>query len=280
MTKTNENPEARPKPWREGRPSFKAFYPELIWLTILTFACIAMALRCSCAKPKQDNPDAAPPPVKNAALGWETQAFAQDLSLDELPGPTADVPSEETSVVDGAVADVEDEGAKGTAEPLPVADVDAVDEPIVAKDDVAKEPEGKKKSGAAKYYFIWSAWLFLPAVAWAWRATHWFKTIYGIKFEIRTDEDNPKATTLLVHRGIFNRKTDSMHIAQIKDIQKTQNIWQKYFQGGVGTIRLYTNDLTDGILLMKNMEEPSNVFNALDELRRRYWALGGIGGLT
>jgi hypothetical protein len=54
---------------------------------------------------------------------------------------------------------------------------------------------------------------------------------------------------------------------------------QKYFQGGVGTIRLFTQDLTDGVLVMKNMEEPSRVFNALDELRRRYWALGGIGGV-
>ena len=123
MTKTNENPEARQKPWREGRPSFKAFYPECIWLTVLTFACIAMAFRCSCAASKVDRAENAPPAVTSAAPWWEAQAFAQDLSLDEAPiadAPVADVPVAETSVADVPVAetpaaDVEGAGAKGVA---------------------------------------------------------------------------------------------------------------------------------------------------------------------
>ncbi|MBQ8362959.1 MAG: PH domain-containing protein, partial [Thermoguttaceae bacterium] len=144
----------------------------------------------------------------------------------------------------------------------------------------ASSPAEAKKSGSLKFYFIWGFCLLIPAALWGWRAFVWLTSVYGVFYEIRTDADNPKATTILVRRGIINKKTDSMHIAQVKDIQSTQSIWQKYFQGGVGTIRLFTKDLTDGVLVMKNMEEPSRVFNALDELRRRYWALGGIGGFN
>jgi len=262
MAKTTEkaNAERREEPWRKGRPSFKAFYPELILLTAITIAFIALGARLSCAEAKKaPSSEAVPPTVSSATPFPTSQAFAQDASLDAAATPVE--PEAESAAIP---VEPEAESAATPGEP--------------AKG--APESAEAKKSGSLKFYFIWGFCLLIPAALWVWRAFVWLTSVYGVFYEIRTDEDNPKATTILVRRGIINKKTDSMHIAQVKDIQSTQSIWQKYFQGGVGTIRLFTKDLTDGVLTMKNMEEPSRVFNALDELRRRYWALGGIGGFN
>ncbi|MBR5243651.1 MAG: PH domain-containing protein [Thermoguttaceae bacterium] len=276
MAKTNANAPAAPVgPWRSGRPSFKAFYPEIIFLTIVTIAFIALAARLSCAGAKPKSENAEPTPVSSATLFSTEQAFAQDASLDAL------LPIEEETTASQADEDasapsadfVEPVEAQTETEAETVATLPSEAE----TNDVA--PQTAKNGASAKILAIWIVCLAIPALLWIWRAWNWLVAVYGVKFEIRCDADNPKATTFLVTRGIFNKKTDSLHIAQVKDIQSSQTFIQKYFQGGVGTIRLFTQDLTDGVLTMKNMEDPSRVFNALDELRRRYWALGGIGGM-
>jgi len=300
MAKTTEkaNAERREEPWRKGRPSFKAFYPELILLTAITIAFIALGARLSCAEVKKTpSPKAAPPTVSSATPFLTAEAFAQDASIDAAATPAE--PETEAAATpvepeaESAATPVEPEADAGATPVEPEADAGATPvEPEAESAATPVEPEADagatpvepkaeaKKSGSLKVYFIWGFCLLIPAALWIWRAFVWLTAVYGVFYEIRTDEDNPKATTILVRRGIINKKTDSMHIAQVKDIQSTQSIWQKYFQGGVGTIRLFTKDLTDGVLVMKNMEEPSRVFNALDELRRRYWALGGIGGFN
>ncbi len=268
MAKTNANAPAAPVgPWRSGRPSFKAFYPEIVFLTIVTIAFVALAARLSCSGAKPTSENAEPTPVSSAALFLTEQAFAQDASLDAA-APTEEAPA--LQVDENAIA--------------PSDDLDAPVEtsaPQAEPETVATLPSETKTNGgaSAKILAIWGVCLAIPAFLWIWRAWTWIVAVYGVRFEIRCDADNPKATTFLVTRGIFNKKTDSLHIAQVKDIQSSQTFFQKYFQGGVGTISLFTQDLTDGILKMENMEDPSRVFNALDELRRRYWALGGIGGI-
>ncbi len=263
MAKTNANAPAGP--WREGRPSFKAFYPEIIILTIVTIAFIALAARLSCAGTKPKSENAEPTPVTSATLFSTPQAFAQDASLD-APQPTEEAPAS-----DEAVAPIDD---LGSLDAEPTAEVAETPAPVETAETAAPQ---KAKSGLpAKILAIWIVCLGIPALLWIWRAWRWICAVYGVKFEIRCDDDNPKATTFLVTRGIFNKKTDSLHIAQIKDIQSSQSLWQKYFQGGVGTIRLTTSDVSDPVLEMKGMDEPSRVFNALDSLRRHYWGRGGM----
>lgn len=281
-TKTNANAKASAAsdgPWRKGSPSFKAFYPEIIFLTIVTIAFIALAARLSCSEMKAKSEKAAPTPVSTAPFVLTSQAFAQDASLDatEATEETLANQADESAVAPsadlGPVEAVAPEAETNVAASTPS---ETQTEAAAQADPVA--PKATQSGVSAKILAIWIVCLAIPALLWIWRAWKWIVAVYGVKFEIRCDSDNPKATTILVTRGIFNKKTDSMHIAQVKDIQSSQTFFQKYFQGGVGTIRLFTQDLTDGILKMENMENPSRVFNALDELRRRYWALGGFGG--
>jgi hypothetical protein len=277
MAKTNANASAAPVgPWRSGRPSFKAFYPEIVFLTVVTIAFIALGARLSCAEMKPKSEKAEPKPVSSATFFSTAQAFAQDASLD-APLTTEEASAaqaDENAIASSADLGEPSETSAPQAEPENVATLPSETETNVAASQTAK-------SGAsAKILAIWGVCLGIPAFLWIWRAWNWLVAVYGVRFEIRCDVDNPKATTFLVTRGILNKKTDSLHIAQVKDIQSSQTFFQKYFQGGVGTISLFTRDLTDGVLTMKNMEDPSRVFNALDELRRRYWALGGIGGIN
>lgn len=265
MAKTNANASAAPVgPWREGRPSFKAFYPEIVFLTVVTIAFVALAARLSCSGTKPTTENAAPTPVSSAPFFSTPQAFAQDASLD------ATLTTEETS------ANQADENVIAPFNDLGAGEAGAAETQTEAEN---LAPQTAKSGASANILAIWGVCLAIPAFLWIWRVWRWIVAVYGVRYEIRCDSDNPKATTILITRGIFNKKTDSMHIAQVKDIQSSQTFFQKYFQGGVGTISLFTQDLTDGVHKMQNMEDPNRVFNALDELRRRYWALGGVGGL-
>lgn len=290
MAKTNAN--APVGPWREGRPSFKAFYPEIIFLTIVTIAFVALAARLSCSAVKPKPKDGAPTPVSTAALFSTSQAFAQDAALDEqqaeatVANPSDGEPIEdqlEELAATSEPADVESAATTQLLEELDAESGLAGDPAATTADPIGEIPAApqKAKSGSsakssAKILAIWCVCLAIPACLWIWRGWNWFVAIYGVRYEIRCDADNPKATTFLVTRGIFNKKTDSLHIAQIKDIQSSQSLWQKYFQGGVGTVCLTTSDVSDPVLVMKNMDEPSRVFNALDALRRHYWGRGGM----
>jgi len=275
MAKTNANASAAPVgPWREGRPSFKAFYPEIVFLTIVTIGFIALAARLSCSGTKPVSEESAPKPVSTATLFSTPQAFAQDAALDASPATEATTASQADENDVAPSNDIDALGETSASEAETNADASSSSE-AEAK-NVA--PRSAKSGASAKIFAIWGVCLAIPAFLWIWRAWRWIVAVYGVWYEIRCDSDNPKATTILVTRGIFNKKTDSMHIAQVKDIQCSQTLFQKYFQGGVGTIVLFTQDLTDGVLKMENMEDPNRVFNALDELRRRYWALGGFGG--
>ncbi len=265
----SQNSSAKNAPWRSGRPSFKAFYPEIFLLTLVTIGFIALAINLSCHAIRGAKPASAaaiPAPVRVDAPLLTPFAFANEVSLDDVL-----VPENEQSP-DGGYAD---DDAKETA----VAEENA--DPVagyVDQNPVADKDRGKaeKESVMTKILWYWIICLFIPAVLWIWRGILWIYAVWGVYYELRVDPDNPRETTFLTTRGIFNKTTDSLHIGSIKDIRCKQTFFQKHFMGGVGTVTLFTKDLTDARVDMKNMSEPSRVFNAFDELKRHYWGRGGM----
>ena len=289
------------EPWRSGRPSIKAYYPEMFVLGIITIACIALGAKCSCSVIKNAK-DAKPAEVTASAADCAflaSCAFAQDASLDELAGAAQEPAAEEPALELPAEEPVAEEPA--AEEPVAAEEPAAPEAPVeaepVAVEPVAETasqtpaeptaaPENAKKKGwfanlfnfqtGTKVALIWIGCMIVPLILWVWRGCVWIYRIYGIRYEIRSDPDNPKATTFLITRGVFNKSTDSLHIGQITDIQSSQSLIQKYLKGGVGTITLFSKDVTDPQIPMKDMDEPSRVFNAFDELRRHYWGRGGM----
>ena len=292
------------EPWRSGRPSIKAYYPEMFVLGIITIACIALGAKCSCSVIKNAK-DAKPAEVTASAADCAflaSCAFAQDASLDELAGaaqepaaeePALELPAEEPVAQEPAAEEpvAAEEPAAPAAPEAPVEAEPVAVEPVAetASQTPAEPtavPEKAKKKGwfanlfnfqtGTKVALIWIGCMIVPLILWVWRGCVWIYRIYGIRYEIRSDPDNPKATTFLITRGVFNKSTDSLHIGQITDIQSSQSLIQKYLKGGVGTITLFSKDVTDPQIPMKDMDEPSRVFNAFDELRRHYWGRGGM----
>lgn len=282
----NQNKTEPTGEWRQGRPSFKAFYPEFFLLALVTIAFMALAMKLSCNELKKAksaaSSESASVETTCVPLIFELQrAYAQDSSIDAL------------EIAEDAAADVAQAKPVVEAEPIveaePVVDenpVEIVPDPV----EIAPEPVASETTPAAthsaslsqtwsKILWIWIICMLAPLALWIWRAWAWICAVYGVHYEIKVDPDNIRASTFLTTRGIFNKKTDSMHIGAIKDIQSSQSFFQKYFRGGVGTITLFTKDLTDGKVVMENMPEPSRVFSSLDALRRHYWGRGGFNTL-
>ena len=276
----NQNKTEPTGEWRQGRPSFKAFYPEFFLLALVTIAFMALAMKLSCNELKKAksaaSSESASVETTCVPLIFELQrAYAQDSSIDAL------------EIAEDAAADVAQ--AKPIVEAKPVVEentVEIVPDPV----EIAPEPVASETTPAAthsaslsqtwsKILWIWIICMLAPLALWIWRAWAWICAVYGVNYEIKVDPDNIRASTFLTTRGIFNKKTDSMHIGAIKDIQSSQSFFQKYFRGGVGTITLFTKDLTDGKVVMENMPEPSRVFSSLDALRRHYWGRGGFNTL-
>ena len=305
MENTNKNtakPAASAGPWRSGRPSRKAFYPYWFLVAIVWIAFIVLGARCSCdalkskkAVPKEEQPVAETSSVSCDFALLTSRAYAQDASIDELPA--AEEPAAEETVVEEPAAEeaaVEEPVAEEAVVEEPAAEEAAVEESVaeeaVAEEAVVEEPTAaapaapqksvwyKFSTWSLKYQLttIWALCLTIPILLTCWVLFKMICKIYGIRYEIRTDEDNPNATSFLITRGILNKSTDTMHIGDIKDIKSEQSFVQKYFKGGVGTIVLYTKDLTDGVVRMEDMDDPSRVLNAFDSLRRRFWSRGGM----
>ena len=256
-------------PWRAGRPSFKAFYPEIFILTLITIAFIAIAIKLSCStlRNARNGADNTPTALQFDAPLLAPIAYAQD---DPISQPT----TEDTSATSAEVAP-EGKPAASVANPGSV-EIEPVSTVVPSAEKSGNKVSKKSESPWVRIIWIWVVCLIVPTILWIWRGIVWICAVFGIYYELRVDPDNPRATTFLTTRGILNKETNSLHIGSIKDIQSSQSFLQKYFMGGVGTIVLLTTDVTDSRVEMKNMADPSRVFNALDTLRRHFWSRGGM----
>ena len=263
----NQNKTEPTGEWRQGRPSFKAFYPEFFLLALVTIAFMALAMKLGCNELKKAksaaSSESASVETTCVPLIFELQrAYAQDSSIDAL------------EIAENAADDV------AQAEPI-VAEtpVEIVPDPVASETTPAAAHSASLSQSWSKILWIWIICMLAPLALWIWRAWAWICAVYGVHYEIKVDPDNIRASTFLTTRGIFNKNTDSMHTGAIKAIHSSQSFFQKYFRGGVGTITLFTKDLTDGKVVMENMPEPSRVFSSLDALRRHYWGRGGFNTL-
>ena len=116
---------------------------------------------------------------------------------------------------------------------------------------------------------VWWASMLLVAAAWIWFLAVILYRHWTISY--RLDHER-----LLIKRGLFLQTTDSVLIAQINDIKKIQTLADRLFNGGVGTVVIYSSDSTDNVLSLKAVDKPSAAFEAIDYLRKDYVRRRGI----
>lgn len=79
---------------------------------------------------------------------------------------------------------------------------------------------------------------------------------------------------LFVKSGILSTQIDEVNLFRVYDIQCFQSLGQKIF--GVGTITLYTKDVSLPVAQLINVKEPFKVRNMLAERIEQARALKGV----
>ena len=75
--------------------------------------------------------------------------------------------------------------------------------------------------------------------------------------------NNSEWTKIFVKSGILSTTIEEVNLYRVYDIKITQSLWQKMF--GVGTITLFSNDVTSPLTELINIKNPYKVRNMLAE---------------
>jgi len=106
---------------------------------------------------------------------------------------------------------------------------------------------------------FWGVMLGIPGVLWLYQLC---KLIY--RTTIRYDLEEFR----LIHKeGIFVSKTNVIELIRIDDMGATQNLIEKFLCGGIGKVRVTSEDPTDPILLLRGLENHESVFRQIDTRR-------------
>jgi len=106
---------------------------------------------------------------------------------------------------------------------------------------------------------FWGVMLGLPGVLWLYQLC---KLIY--RTTIRYDLDESR----LIHKeGIFVFRTNVIELIRIGDMAATQNLLERFVCGGIGKVRVHSEDPTDPILLLRGLEHHESVFRQIDKKR-------------
>ena len=118
-------------------------------------------------------------------------------------------------------------------------------------------------------YLAWGGCIGVPVLLWVWLLAVLF--YYRLTMKYQLDHER-----LLVRRGLFYQTTDTILIAQINDIKLVQTLWDKWVNGGVGTLMIYSSDSSDPQVFLRGIDRPKDAFDSLDHLRKDYVRRRGI----
>jgi membrane protein YdbS with pleckstrin-like domain len=106
---------------------------------------------------------------------------------------------------------------------------------------------------------LWGVLLGIPAIFWIYQLC---KAIY--RTTIRYDLDGSR----LVHKeGIFVSQTDVVELIRISDMSATQSLLEKFLCGGIGKVRVHSDDPSNPDLVLRGLENHESVFRQIDERR-------------
>ena len=86
--------------------------------------------------------------------------------------------------------------------------------------------------------------------------------------------ENSEWTKLFIKTGILSTTIDEVNLFRIYDIQSFQSLGQKIF--GVGSITLFSKDITTPVITLHNIKEPYKIRNMLAEKIEQARAQKGV----
>jgi len=99
---------------------------------------------------------------------------------------------------------------------------------------------------------------------------------YCVIYIYRTSSFHYRLTThrLYSEIGFFKKTIDTLEIIDIEDLQMEQTFFDRFVNGGVGTVVILSNDKTTPTLRLEGLENPRDAFESIDEIRRRLRSAG------
>ena len=106
---------------------------------------------------------------------------------------------------------------------------------------------------------FWGVMLGIPGVIWLYQLC---KLIYRTTIKYDLDE-----TRLIHQEGIFVSKTSVIELIRIDDMGATQNLLERFLCGGIGKVRVHSDDPSDPELVLRGLENHDSVFRQIDLVR-------------
>lgn len=107
------------------------------------------------------------------------------------------------------------------------------------------------------WYFILGGLLLI----WGYHYTVYYYRVWTIRYRLTERH-------FYAYHGLFTRICDSMELVHIDDMRLVQTLFDRIFNGGVGTLIIFcAADKTNPELHMKGIEKPGEIFEKINSLR-------------
>ncbi|MDR1959403.1 MAG: PH domain-containing protein [Planctomycetaceae bacterium] len=113
----------------------------------------------------------------------------------------------------------------------------------------------------------WSLMMVIPVILWIRYVCVYIYRTKTIKYRLTPHR-------LYNESGFLKRTMDTLEIIDIEDMRMEQTFWDRFLNGGVGTVIILSNDKTHPTIRLEALEHPQDVFESIDEMRRRQRSSG------
>ena len=111
------------------------------------------------------------------------------------------------------------------------------------------------------YLAAWGAITGILVLLWGYHYAIYFYRVWTIRYRLSD-------RYLYSYRGLLTRISDSTELVYIDDIRLVQTLFDRLFNGGVGSIILYcASDRTDSTQVLSGIDKPRDVFEKINSLR-------------
>jgi len=111
------------------------------------------------------------------------------------------------------------------------------------------------------YLAAWCVMAGALLLLWGYHYTLYFYRVYTLRYQLSDRH-------LYSFHGLLTQVSDSMELVLIDDAQLVQTLFDRIFNGGVGTITLFcASDKTDDKLVISGIDKPKEIFEKINSLR-------------
>jgi membrane protein YdbS with pleckstrin-like domain len=127
---------------------------------------------------------------------------------------------------------------------------------------IALEVLGWRPASGGWHFALWAVLLLIPALVWLY--------LFGVYLYRRMTVRYSLTPYRFFHEeGLMIRRKHVIEVIDIDDIEHSQSLWERFVCGNVGTITIHSSDAGNPKLVIRGLENHDEVFQKIDEARRK-----------